>query len=474
MITNGMQRLIAFVVTATLVLAACGGGSGNNMAGIDRTGAPVIASYGTVTAFGSVVVNGVHYNTSGTMFTINGDAGAQSDLGIGDVVLVKGTLDSGGATGVAASVRFDNNVVGPIVSIDATANTFVVLGQVIRVSADTSFDGTIQPPALATLTPGDIVEVSGLVQGDGSVNATRIGRRPVGGEYAVSGTVEVNQSAQRIFLLNTQIVDYQSAQLRGIPGNTVGNGQHVLVRGSLVNGVLHATRVEYLGNALSGASGDRREVEGVITRFASATDFDASDLTVTTNSQTSFDGGSATDLALNVKVEIEGTLNGAGVLEASKIEVRRSAPLRIVAQVDSISATANSFVILGLTVKVDALTRLEDQSSQQARPFSLANLAASDYVEVRGTESPAGSGQLLATLVQRNNLQPDAVVQGFVQSVTPPQTFVVFGVNIGTNNSTQFNGLGGVAALAVGDLVKVTGQNLGDRAMTAREVERDD
>ena len=44
MITNGMHRLIAFVVTATLVLTACGGGSGADIAGIDRTGAPVIAS----------------------------------------------------------------------------------------------------------------------------------------------------------------------------------------------------------------------------------------------------------------------------------------------------------------------------------------------------------------------------------------------------------------------------------------------
>src|SRR5512143_1087467 len=101
MITNGMHRLIACAVTATLVLAACGGGSGNNVAGIDRTGSPAIAAYGTVSAFGSVVVNGVHYNTSGTTFTIDGDAGAQSDLAIGDVVLVKGTLDTGGATGVA-------------------------------------------------------------------------------------------------------------------------------------------------------------------------------------------------------------------------------------------------------------------------------------------------------------------------------------------------------------------------------------
>jgi hypothetical protein len=473
MITNGMQRLIGFVVTATLVLAACGGGSGNNVAGIDRTGAPVIAAYGTVSAFGSVVVNGVHYNTSGAAFTIDGDAGSQSDLGIGDVVLVKGTLDSGGATGIATSVRFDNNVEGPISSIDTAAGTFVVLSQLIRVDADTSFDSTIQPPLLASLTVGDVVEVSGLVQGDTSVRATRIERQPAGRQFEVTGTVAVNQANQRLFFLNQQIVDYQNAQLRGLPGNVVGNGQRVLVKGTLLNTVLLATRVDYLGGVFDGTTGDRREVEGLITRFTSATDFAVSGLPVTTTSQTTYEAGSASSLALNVKLQVEGSLNDAGVLVATKVEIRQSASARIVTGVDSVSTAAGSFVALGITIKVDALTRLEDQSTQQVRPFALANLAAGDYVEVRGTESPVGSGQLLATLVERRNLQPDAQVEGFVQTVSPP-TFAVLGVQVTTDVRTQFGGVNGVAQIAVGDLVRVTGQKLGDRAMTATAVEVDD
>ena len=470
MIANGMHRLIAFAAMAALVLAACGGGSGN-VAGIDRTGSPVIASYGTVTAFGSVVVNGVHYDTSQATFLVDGDAGTQADLAIGDVVLVKGTLDAGGATGTATSVRLDNNVRGPIASIDTTTDTFAVLGQVVRVSADTSFDGAIQPPALATLAVGDVVQVSGLVQSDGSVNATRIERRPIASEYEVSGTVAGHQVAPRLFALNRLIVDYQLAQLRGF--STIANGQHVLVRGPLVNGVLRATRVEYLGNGLGGASGEGREVEGLITRFVSTTDFSVSGLAVTTTSQTIYEGGTAADLALNVKVEAEGRLNDVGVLVATKLEIRRSAPVRIVATVDSLNVAASSFVVLGVTVKVDALTRLEDQSSAQLRPFALGNVNAGDYVEIRGTETPAGSGEVLATLLERTNSQQDTQLQGFVQSVTPP-LFTVLGVQISTNGGTQFGGVSGVGQLAVGDLVKVVGQKIGDRALNAREVEVDD
>ncbi len=463
MITNAMHRLIAFVAAATLVLAACGG-AGDNMAGIDRTGSPAIASYGTVSAFGSVAVNGVHYDTSGATFTIDGDAGAQSDLGIGDVVLVKGTLDSGGTTGVATSVRFDNNVEGPIASIDTVANTFVVLSQVIRITADTSFDSAIQPPALSTLAVGDTVEVSGLVRYDDSVNATRIDRRPVSGQVELSGTVALNQAVQRLLVLNAQMVDYQLATLKNFPGNAVADGQRILVKGTLSSGVIHATSVEYLGDEFRGTGGERREVEGSITRFTSTTDFAVSGLPVTITGATSFEGGTAADLALNVKVEVEGRLNDAGVLVATKIEVRRSAPVRIVAPVDSVNAAVNSLVVLGVTVKVDAVTRLEDQSSQHLLPFGLANLNTGDYVEIRGTETPAGSGAVLATLVERTNLQQDTQLQGFVQSVSPP-LFTVLGVQVTTNGGTQFEGISGIAQLAVGDFVKVTGQKLGDRAM---------
>ncbi len=475
MITNGMHRLIAVVAAAALVLTACGGGSGNSVAGIDRTGAPVIASYGTVTAFGSVVVNGVRYDTSQATFVIDGDSGTQADLGIGDVVLVNGTLDSGGATGVATTVRFDNNVEGPVSSIDTTANTFVALGQLVRVSADTSFDAGIQPAAPSGLVVGDVVEVSGLVQGDDSINATRIERRPNGGgAYQILGVVAGTQVALRTFFLGAVFVNYSVAVVSGVAGGVVANGQRVRVQGTLgANGILVASRVDYQSNTLGGASGERREVEGVITRFASATDFSVGSLSVTTTSQTSYDGGTAADLGLNVKVEAEGTLNGSGQLVATKIEVRRSAPVRMAASVDSVDGAANSFVALGVTVKVDALTRFEDQSSQNVRPFSLANLVAGDNVEVRGTESPAGSGRLLATIVERRSSQQDTELQGFVQSVAPP-LFTILGVQISTDGGTEFDGVSGVAQLAVGDVVKVSGQKLGDRALRADEVEVDD
>jgi hypothetical protein len=472
MITKGMQRLVGFVAAATLVLSACGGGSGG-VAGIDRTGAPAIASYGTVSAFGSIVVNGVHYDTTQTSFIVDGNNGTQADIDVGDVVLVSGTLDANATRGVAATVHFDHNVRGPISSINTARGSFMALGQVFNVSADTSFDESIQPADLSGLAVGDIVEVSGFVQGDTSVNATRIDRRPVGGgEFEVIGVVTGTEVALRTFFLGAMFVNYSVAVVSGVAGGVVANGQRVRVKGTFGDhGILVASRVDYLRNGLDGQSGERREIEGPITRFDSATDFSLGATSVTTNAKTSYEGGTAADLGLNVKIEVEGTLDGTGRLVAKKIEIKHAAPVRIAAAIDSVDAAAGSFVVLGVTVKVDAMTRFEDDSVQHARPFSLANLAAGDYVKARG--APDATGQLSATAVERNNARPDTELRGVVQSVAPP-LFTVLGVSISTTAATNFEGIGGLSQLSPGDFVAVEGQKLGDRAIGATEVKVDD
>lgn len=419
----------------------------------------------------------MRYNTAQAQFTIDDRSGTQDDLAVGDVVLVKGTLDSGGTTGVAATVVFDDNVEGPIGSIDQTAGTLVVLGQTVRVDADTSFDDSIPSRALTGLRDGNIVEVSGFVQSDGSVRATRIELKPAGGELELTGVVSSHNEVARTFNVNAQLVDYSgAAQLQNFPSGSIANGQLVEIKGTVVGGALRATRVEYRSGSLGGAAGDRREVEGLITRFASVTDFDVAGVPVTTNGQTVIQGGA---LGLNVKVEAEGSLNSSGVLVATKVDVRRSSAVRIVALVDSVNAAAGSFVMLGITVKIDALTRLEDKSSQQVRPFTLASLVTNNYVEVRGVESPAGSGEVLATLVERDTPDADSELQGFVQTVAEP-VLSILNVQVSTTgaqfrdvNDNGINAAQFFSQVAPGSLVNVKGLEVADRALQAAEVERE-
>ena len=68
--------------------------------------------------------------------------------------------------------------------------------------------------------------------------------------------------------------------------------------------------------------GTEAEIEGLITRFVSPADFDVSGSAVTASTATVYEGGSAASLKLNVKIKVEGTVNGASVIQASKIEVK--------------------------------------------------------------------------------------------------------------------------------------------------------
>jgi hypothetical protein len=467
---------------AAALLSACGG-SGGGSAGIDRTGAPsTIAAFGTVTAFGSVVVNGVRYDTGRAQFVIDDNPGSQEDLAVGDVVVVVGTLSSGGSSGVATSVTFDDQVEGPIAAIDSTAGTFIVLGQTVRVTADTSFDDRIEPQSLAGLAVGAFVEVSGLIESDGSIRATRIEPKPAGGQLELTGTVTNHDPVARTFNVNAQVVSYASVSvLRNFPGGMIANGQTVEIKGGAVaNGVWSPASIEYQTNPLAGAAGERREVEGFITRFVSATNFTVANLAVTTTGQTVFEGGGSGDLGLNVKVEVEGALNAAGVLVATKVDIRRSAAVRIAARVDSVDAVNRSFVVLGIVVRTDGLTRLEDKVLG-VRPFGVENLNAGDYVEVRGVELPAGSGEIRAALVERDDPEPDSELRGSVQAIAAPN-FTIVGVTISTNGATRFRAVDDspmtaaqfFAAAAVGDLVNARGAATSARVLAATEVEFED
>ena len=163
-----MKNTTITLLLAGGILAACGDGGGETVAGIDARGNPsaAIVSQGTVTGFGSIFVNGVRYDTNAASFQIDGATGTEADLAVGDVVIVFGTLNAGETTGTAETVLFDDVVEGPVTAIDDVANTITVLEQLIRIDADTSFDDNISPASIAGLALNDIVEVSGFIRAD--------------------------------------------------------------------------------------------------------------------------------------------------------------------------------------------------------------------------------------------------------------------------------------------------------------------
>ena len=495
---NALTRFTsACLALAVIFSAGCGGGGGGDggvvnpppttpppTGGITRTG--VAFAQGPITGFGSVIVNGVRYDTSAATFTKDGLAANQDDFTVGQLVLIKGTIDDDNTNAAATTVESNDVVEGPVSSVTPKTTPagvevveIIVLGQTVWISPTTSIDDSC--PADLTTVPA--VEVYGTPDANGVIDATRLECRDGtwDGVMEVSGIVSAHNAGAMSFMINALEVDYSSAgAIDNFPtAGVINDGDPVEAKGTVLNGnTLDATRVEYKGARFDDAAGDHMEIEGFITRFGSPTDFEVNRIPATTTTTTTFEGGVAGDLGLNLKVEVEGEFDAAGVLVATKIEIKTSTAIRVTGRIDSISP---ALVVLGITINNDSLTtRFEDKAGDNPLDQMLvSDLMVDDYVEIRGQEQP--TGQITAMIVERDD--PDdwrIELRGFVTANNEPN-LTVFDVTIVTNGSTVYrdsrgetevamNAVDFWAAVSVGSLVDSRGTETDVTTLTATEL----
>jgi hypothetical protein len=432
-----LRKLGAVLIVAVLTAAGCGGSSGGGdsvsppppttpppppSGGIIRTGVAVGA--GPITGFGSIIVNGITYDTSGAIFTRDDNPSSQDDFKVGETVIVKGTIEDDNTGAVAETVELDEIVEGPVSSINEFG-VLTVLGQAVTISLDTAVDdscpASLDDPGIAA------VEVYGTVDGNGTIAATRIECKTAleVDEYEVNGTVSNLNAGNFTFSINGLQVNYSSATVDdNFPGGQISEGDPVEVKGLPANfddgvtpPVMGASKVEYKGGVLAGNEGDHYEVEGFISDFVSATQFNVRVgslvIAVTTTDSTVYEGGSSADLGNNLKVEVEGDLNSSDQLQATKIEIKTSTNVRVVGLVDSVSTANSTITILNITVNTaTTTTQFEDKSDARIEPFGIGDISVGDYIEARGQELP--EGEITAFRVERDDADPDTELRGFV------------------------------------------------------------
>ena len=264
---------------------------------------PASMAVGAITSFGSVILNGIEYQTSGTSIKVDGQNASQGDLRVGYYVHVTGHHDDGANLDIADQIDFRGDVEGPVSAVDPVAMTLVVLGQTVVLSAETSFDDNITPAGLAGIKVGDLLEVSGMRAPDGTIHATRIEAKAAGVGLQVVGAATAVDSTTKTLVINALTVDFSAAALVNFSASGPKAGDLVEAIGTTLtsNGVLEASSLELLTDV--GASPPapiNLRVEGLINQFSSATDFEVAGLPVSTSATTTFDGGQASDLALNV------------------------------------------------------------------------------------------------------------------------------------------------------------------------------
>ncbi len=417
-------------------LSACGGGGTGSSAslggGIGGTG---VTAAGTITALGSISVNGVRYDTSSAAITVDGKIATENDLKLGMFVTVKGTVDSSGISGTANSVDFDDNVQGPVTGLDpATAGnptrTFTVLGMtVVTDKVSTVFEGS----SISTLADGDLVEASGLIDNTGKLQATRIEKKssffPDSSEVEVKGTV--SSLNNNTFTLGSLAVTTAG----GVDLSAIQNGSRVEVKGTLdaAQTNIFATSVK-LEDSLFDSTASKVSLEGIVSNFVSNSSFDVSAQPVDASSA-SFEPAGQT-LVDGLEVEVEGSVVN-GTLIATKVELHDDT-VELEARVSSVDQAANRITLQFATGTVSFLvnnkTSIRDDATGNS--LTLNNISATDFLEVEGFIDSAGN--VVANEVKRD--QPDDdVIQGPVQSLDATSgDITLLGLTFGTDAATSF------------------------------------
>jgi len=463
------NRFSLLAVAAMLIgLGACG--DSNSSKDNNPPPPPVtktVVTNGVITGIGSVYVNGERYDTDDAAVTMDDRPGNPLQLKVGQYVEVKGHEHTDGAHD-ADVIHYHNVLEGPITSIDAVAGSFVAMGQTVRVTLDTVFGDDIDPASIAGLAVDDVVEVSGIVPADGVIMATRIDIKPDGGPYDVSGYITSVSVAEHRFDINALVVDYSAANMEDFEDADPAVGDLVKVTGAtfLADGALVALHVELRSDDyLSAGPGDIVEVEGAIEDFVSTTDFRVAGWDVTTTADTTYEHGTAADLADGVLVMVKGIADANGVLVAHKIAFREVSTIRIVAQLEAMSPYGD-LKLLGVETYVTDTTVYQDMSVLALREFDFFDLAVGNWLDIRGYEDPEGSGVVFVTHVVRIDPASGVRIRGPFRDPAPP-SFDILTVLVTTDPYTCFIVEGGKCsdgmtaaeffALAPGELVEAWG-----------------
>jgi Domain of unknown function (DUF5666) len=356
--TSTLSRPIgaALTVLSLCVLVACGGGSGGSASEAvpptnvtPPTEAPTAVS-GTITGFGSVIIDGVKFDDSKTSVAMGTNpaattAGTLTDLKLG--MRVEGTVKNGVMTDLVVQA----SLIGPIGAVNVVGSTLTVYGQTVTVlstgATPTAYEGVA---GLSGLALSDVVEVHGTVDANKRLTATRVERKPQGDlakGVRLGGLVAQLDNTAKTFKFNDLTVDYSAANL--LPtGSTPANGAMAVVYADAapVAGVLRAKALKLERPE----QGSHFGIGGRINVFVSAAQFNLGGIRVDASAAT-FEGGTAADLAAGVSVGVEGTVTGE-VLKADKVRIFK-APVDVKASLagqvtDWLSAT--SFKVRGQMV----------------------------------------------------------------------------------------------------------------------------
>ena len=454
-------------LAVALAVGGCGGGGGGGDSSSSTTSGtvtPTSSVYsGSVSGFGSVIVNGVRFSTVGA--TTVDDDGAEvrlEDLRIGMRVTVSGSADDSTGRGTATQLTLSHGTTGAITSIDKAADTLVLLGQTVTTDASTIYEGVTE---FDSLEPGVVIEVYGVLQSDNTVLATLIETKSAPTGLRLVGRMSALDTTAKTFLVGGITVNYTSAAVTG----NLGNGKRVKIKAAsdgLVGSVLTATSVKVNEGAANGEivpPNTYLKLEGVVETLPDSTGL----LTVSgTPVNVSSATGKAIITTVGQLIEVKGTWDGS-VLQATKVEAEdegddRNELYGAVSEVQPSSGTPTSVVVHGVTVDVSSAVFTNGKTA--------ANLVVGSYVEIKGY---VVGDVLVATKVEIKTGN-DAAGQefedyGVISEFSSASSFKVDGVLVDASSARFEDGT--ASNLVNGAYVEIKGAQNANGVFVATKVE---
>jgi hypothetical protein len=328
-----LLRDTLLLALAAFSLSTCSGIGGSEFSGGGTGGTGI--STGSISGFGSVVLNGTHYHTDNsvspgfrTKKLLKGkDRSGNGDrevFRVGMVVTVRHSPGDNNAT----EIDYEPNLVGPIAAmISVPELTIQVLGHTIVM------DNADPVPSLAQ---GNVVEISGFVDNSGRIRATfveAIHPSPNPGDtFEIAGYISGLDPLGGTFMIGPLpdgsgikvAVTCTAGALQELPSGPA-NGMSVRVKtrdpqpGS---GGIRADSVTLLVPRTAFPEGALVDLDGLVTRVDRGTgvplSFNVEGKTVRTEGSTVFLFGTDADLQPNTRVQVRGKEIG-GALSAAHV-----------------------------------------------------------------------------------------------------------------------------------------------------------
>jgi len=371
------------IACSALLLTACGGG-GSPTASPASTSVQYqsVFAVGRISGFGSIVINGVHYDeTTAAVADEDGVAHSSSELKLGMVAEVQASnygQANSVTTATAQSITITGLMRGPVDSVGT--DSLVVLGQTVMVTATTVFDDALVG-GLTAIKAGDVVKIYGTLDtATDTYTATRIEPQTGAKLYGLRGLVTAYDPIAKTLNIGSALIDVSGVTVP--TGLKVGDLVRVRLQTTQVNGAWVATSVK--SGLVHPHDNDHSEVEGTISDFTSSSSFSVDGLPVDASNAT-FPNGTA-DLAKGVRVEVEGAVVN-GVLVATTVKIKtdtqeKSDGFEVDGKISSLDPTTSTFVVRGVTVSYAGSVNFVGGTA--------TDLAVNSRVEVRGSLAADG------------------------------------------------------------------------------------